>query len=343
MLKIPPDTLSASDKNYDSKKVSVIIPIYNVEQYIEKCLKSIINQTHKNLEILCINDCSTDNTLQIIKNIKDSRIKIYNNKKNSGPSYSRNKGIKTAKGEYIYFMDSDDWIDADYIESMIDKMEQTGSDIVINSNIMLETPNSSLKYEHCKSPKIENKDYISPKDAIENTLAVVWNKLVKREFIDKFKIKFSDKIIYMEDTCFHYISLVNADKIAFFEGKSYHYTNNKNGISNSCKYKDINILNFLNAIYDYYKENNLLDKGVKIFTVVPSICIKDYKIYNAYKKYFKKINEYLCAYKDLYNELELFFSKNIISSNNFKEYSEKYPANVTLSYIRNMNKRKKQR
>ena len=102
-------------------KISVIIPVYNVEKYIEDCLNSILVQTLKDFEIICIDDCSTDNSLQIIETYthKDKRIKILKNKKNEGPSYTRNIGIEMAQGEYIYFLDSDDMIEKNALQELL--------------------------------------------------------------------------------------------------------------------------------------------------------------------------------------------------------------------------------
>ena len=111
------------------KKVSVIVPVYNVEKYLSRCLESLINQSLKDIEIICINDGSTDNSLQILKQFayKDNRIKIIN-QTNSGQSVARNKGLAIASGKYIGFVDSDDWIDNDYYEKMFETIERTNSD-----------------------------------------------------------------------------------------------------------------------------------------------------------------------------------------------------------------------
>ena len=98
-------------------KISIIVPVYNCAKYIKKCLDSLINQTFKNIEIILVNDGSTDNSEEIIQSYDDNRI-VYIKQKNQGPSAARNLGIDLAKGEYIGFVDSDDWIDADYYEKL---------------------------------------------------------------------------------------------------------------------------------------------------------------------------------------------------------------------------------
>jgi len=112
--------------------VSIIVPIYNVEPYLHRCLDSLVNQTLKDIEIICINDCSPDNSLDILKEYaeKDERINIINFEKNQGVSVARNTGIEIAKGEYIGFVDSDDYVDLDFYEKLYKKARETDADMV---------------------------------------------------------------------------------------------------------------------------------------------------------------------------------------------------------------------
>lgn len=111
-------------------KISVIIPVYNVEMYLEQCVNSVMNQTLDDIEIICVNDGSTDNSLHILKELatKDKRLKIIN-QENLGLSEARNRGIKEAIGKYISFIDSDDWIDVDFLEKLYSAAEENQADI----------------------------------------------------------------------------------------------------------------------------------------------------------------------------------------------------------------------
>ena len=112
-------------------KVSVIIPVYNTERYLRRCLDSVCNQTLSDIEIICINDCSTDNSLDILKEYadKDKRIKIINFKENKGAAVARNTGIDIVNGEYIGFIDSDDFVDSDFYEKLYNTASENNSDI----------------------------------------------------------------------------------------------------------------------------------------------------------------------------------------------------------------------
>jgi len=132
----------------DQVNVSIIVPVYNVEKYLEKCLESIINQTLKNLEIICVNDGSTDNSLQILEDYakKDQRIKIIN-KKNRGSGAAKNTGMKNASGEYIGFVDSDDWVDLAMFEKLYNRAKSQKSDMVMCPIYIYDNVNQGSEYD----------------------------------------------------------------------------------------------------------------------------------------------------------------------------------------------------
>ena len=116
--------------------ISVVIPVYNSKDYLKHCLDSVVGQSFKDLEIICINDCSTDGSEAVLRDFErsDQRVRVISLPQNHGCPYARNLGIDEARGEYIYFMDSDDWLDLDYLEEMHRHAVATGQDVVINRN-----------------------------------------------------------------------------------------------------------------------------------------------------------------------------------------------------------------
>lgn len=130
-------------------KVSVIIPVYNAEKYLEKCLDSVINQTLKEIEIICIDDCSTDNSYSILKEYikKDNRIVVFKNKTNHGAGYTRNVGLNFSKGEYIGFVDSDDYIDEKYYEELYNTAKKYDPDMVSTPNMGITKNKDLYDYE----------------------------------------------------------------------------------------------------------------------------------------------------------------------------------------------------
>lgn len=184
------------EKGVTMIKVSIIVPVYNVEKYINKCLDSLTNQTLKEIEIICINDGSTDNSLKLLENYnnKDSRIVLIN-QKNSGQSAARNKGVEIAKGEYIGFVDSDDWVDSNFFERLYESAKRTDSDIAtagiyschtyhkrnfLSFDQEIVTKDKNLKFELCDIPE---KSYC-------------WNKIYRNASLKNSRIKFEEGIIF---------------------------------------------------------------------------------------------------------------------------------------------------
>lgn len=172
--------------------ITVIINVYNGEKYIKKCLDSVVDQTYNNLEILIINDGSTDNTLKIINEYNDTRINIIN-QENKGLSLSRNVGIDNAKGEYLYFVDVDDYIEEDTIEYLYNLCKK----------YKVELATSSCKEIYSYDTKIKNNNEIikveTGKDLLDKVLlskertGTIWNKLIKKDLFDD--LRFEDRII----------------------------------------------------------------------------------------------------------------------------------------------------
>lgn len=212
-------------------KVSIIIPIYNTSKYLPMCLKSLISQTLQDVEIICINDGSTDNSLDIINKYAstDKRIKVVN-QKNEGIGFSRNLGISMAKGEYITFVDSDDYLEPIAYELAYNKAKENVADIVIfGANCIVENHEISkdtIKYFDLSS-YFEDKEippcftYKEIKDKLLKVSWNIWNKIYKLEFVKQNKIEFINT--YFQDSPFHLESIISADRISFINEKLYNY------------------------------------------------------------------------------------------------------------------------
>lgn len=231
------------------KSVSVIIPVYNVEKYLPKCLDSVVGQTYKNLEIICINDGSPDNSSAILESYaeKDGRIKIIH-QENTGLSGARNTGIESATGEYIVFLDSDDWMDAETIETAIKYSQNTDT---VMWGYVREFPDKSIEKKifdgdrsfneketrnlHRRLAGLTGEELRSP----ENTDALVtaWGKLYTAKFIKENGLQFVDtKIIGTEDLLFnmHYFCFT---KRCFFIDKPFNHYRKDNETSLTRSYK----------------------------------------------------------------------------------------------------------
>ena len=164
-------------------KVSVIIPVYNVEKYLSRCLESVINQTYKNIEIILVNDGSTDNSVQIIGQYKDSRIKVIN-KVNGGLSSARNAGLKICTGDYITFVDSDDWIELDMVEFMMKQVCNTSCEIVVIKEIITYGENIILANPGKITNQLFSNNECMSQLCSTRIPSFTWGKLYKKELWD---------------------------------------------------------------------------------------------------------------------------------------------------------------
>lgn len=209
-------------------KISVIVSVYNTEKYIEKCLDSLLNQTYSNIEIVVINDCSTDGSLKILKKYakKYDNMILIENKENKGLSYSRNVGLEKATGKYIGYIDSDDYVDFTYYEQMMKAIKKEKSEIAI--------ADMKIVYEDGSFPDYVSKGCngeVNTLNIIKNGLAAsACNKLFKREIIEKYK--FSEGKLN-EDLAVILPSIVAAKKISYVENNNYYYVQHTGSIQNS--------------------------------------------------------------------------------------------------------------
>lgn len=218
-------------------KVSIIVPIYNVEKYLERCLDSLINQTLKEIEIILIDDGSPDSCPIICDEYvkKDERI-IVIHKKNAGLGMARNSGLEIAKGEYIAFVDSDDYVDYNYYEKLYNNAKENNSDFtlggykIIDEKLNIKSYNDIYLYktvyidDEIKENIFFNMLGISKKN---NIGVSVWRAIYKREVLEKYKIKFVSEREYLsEDYIFHIDFVPKCKKISIVKGSYYNYCEN---------------------------------------------------------------------------------------------------------------------
>jgi len=221
----------------ESIKVSIIIPVYNMEQYLRQCLDSIVSQTLEDIEVICIDDCSTDSSLSILREYaqKDSRFVVVKQEFNQGQGAARNKGIELAKGEYLGFVDPDDWLDTSMYEKMYNQAVSLSSDVVMcefkryteevneySESLFLRNVDAEFKLEYPHFTTGQNLD----RSLINSILLVSphfsWNKIYKRDYINRFNIRFSSHRCY-QDVNFVLLALTNSDKISYTDENLYYY------------------------------------------------------------------------------------------------------------------------
>lgn len=241
-------------------KVSVIVPVYNVEKFIDKCLNSLVNQTLKEIEIIVVNDGGSDNSQKII----DEYVKKYPNKiksfikENGGQGSARNMGMEKAVGEYISFVDSDDWLDLNTLEKMYNLAKKDKSDIVICD--MVDHYSNYTIYHNCT--KYNSVFEVTPSAC---------NKIFRKELIKDFR--FLSKLWY-EDFDFTTKILFNTNKISNISEGFYHCNcGHESTMNNNNSKKNLDMIIVIEDIIDYLKKNDKYDKNIVSYLIFNHILI----------------------------------------------------------------------
>ena len=216
-------------------KISIIVPVYNVEKYLARCLDSILCQTFEDIEIICVNDGSKDNSLKILESYseKDDRIKIVN-KENGGLSSGRNEGLKYVTGDYVSFVDSDDWIESDTYELALSAMEKNNADFVSwGAKVVLDNDVNENSVSIISAKNYHNIRLIGYQKLNDNILSkatvTVWNKLFKTSIILDNKLTFPNGLLY-EDNEFFYKYSIYCKSAYFIDKYLYNYFQRSNSI-----------------------------------------------------------------------------------------------------------------
>ena len=297
-------------------KVSVVIPVYNVEDYLEECLESIINQTLKDIEIICINDGSTDNSLKILEDYaeKDGRIKIYS-QENSGLSASRNQGIKLSRGEYIYFIDSDDYLELETLQELYVMSKSLDLDILIfklinfydDTREKYTTNYYEMSFLKPYEGKIFNFDTIGGR--ILDIAVSVPGKFFKKSLI--FSMKFPEGLIF-EDNLFFAEAMLKAKNVSFLDKHFYNRRIRSGSITNTKTIKFADTIIIANRIMDLFKEFRSYDKFKKrlIEKKIYSTFNRFSQVDEVYKEeFFNRIQEDFKNHEKEFKNDELFLKK----------------------------------
>lgn len=275
-------------------KVSVIVPVYNAEKFLSKCLEHLIHQTYKNLEIIIVDDGSTDNVASVYNKYaaQDNRI-IIHKQKNAGPSATQNKGLDLSTGDYVHFHDHDDFVNFDYYELMVNVAEKTYADILCGE----------VNQPEYNFPKFDNVEIcLSMRDKILKTGANLfnpaWRYLYKKTFLDKTNLRYKENIINLQDLLFTKPAIVLSDSIALVPKAKYNVVNMESALGKDKKKIELfnNKNEVLQALTDYKKL--LLDGDVYKFMNLSEIPeIEEFKFCKLKlfkkKKFYRKTKYYL--------------------------------------------------
>ena len=330
-------------------RISVIVPVYNCEDYLEESLGSILNQTFNDIEIICIDDGSSDDSLKILKSIAsyDSRIQVFA-QENQGAGAARNYGMKKASGDYVYFFDADDFLESEALEKAFENAIRNDSDIVFfkfdqykdNRFLTHSGPYIELQF---KGADFDNFtfDWHDYRTGPFTGPFAPWLKLYKKEFLDAYEcFKFPNDLNH-NDVPFHVMTFLKASKISFVPEHLYRYRiDNSGSITNNRLKKYDHIFRIIQIVEDFLLSEGYMEEFKREFDYFKANRIT-YEIYGRPEEYFYLAKEELKSV-DLNNGLlsndTSFKANTILSSNSLEEYNYKIKANEEINGLKKENK-----
>lgn len=300
--------------------ISVIIPVYNTAIFLPRSIEAALAQSYSDLEILLINDCSTDHSAEILDRYarQDSRITVIEHEANKGLSAARNTGLKHAHGEYIYFLDSDDWIDLTYLEHMHSAALKSGSNIINNINVWREYSTGKQEPYFFGNLSHDCSGFFPSSLLIYNIMWASWTHLFRRNFLLESGISFPEGLIY-EDMYFQPVSYMSTEQVYVIKGPAYHYRIRSGGICGATqiytRYRDY--FRILELVYEAMQKNRYLENhDVLLFPenfLLPLIIRPDDTLLHTMQAYYTKALPHIIKNEQLYSKKDICAIRNILA------------------------------
>lgn len=314
-------------------KVSIIVPVYNVENYLSECLDSIISQSFDDIEIICINDGSTDDSLSVLENYasKDKRIKIIS-QENRGIGHARNRGLNISSGDYVLFVDSDDCIFSDTVESLYENAVNNDSDLVLfKYALSMDADRNSYSYGFECRPNFPKGtdfnslsfDYKSIRNHVLNSFTNVWIAFYKRDFLNGYDDFYFQENLAYEDVLYHLKSFLRAERISYIPRVFYFYRENPNSIMHQPKHS-FDIFTVIDSVKDFLLENDFYEEFKDEFdyfkiqhTLHYVRCTNSEEFFQKTKEEFSKIS---LSESHLIDSRRLKLYELVLESSNYNQY-----------------------
>ena len=316
--------------------VSVIIPIYNSGRYLERCLDSVLSQSLEDIEVICVDDASVDESQLILvrRALADSRIKVVSLAENSGAAQARNAGLDLAKGDYVFFHDSDDWIDRDYLDAMYRRAVSTAQDVTVNANYMYEYEDTS---KSVRGPLFgfdgKKEGFYPPYEVQYRFMCSLWTRLYKRKYLDDNKIRFLLGKDGGEDVFFVGLAELLQEKSYVFFGPYYHYFQSDNSLS---KRKDIafQCFKFYRALLKELESRSRSDGCIQ-FQLLRSLNFENPEEYDAVRSFLLEVKSKVLANQNDYVVGDLVFMNAMIDSPDHELFKRNYKRALLSLVTRN--------
>lgn len=332
-------------------KISLIIPVYNAAPFLEEAFESVLSQNFDDIELVCVNDGSKDNSLEILENFsrKDSRVKVIS-QENAGCGAARNRALTEAKGDYIYFFDPDDYILPGTFEKLFKNATRNWSDLVMfkiarfRDEGPIDYSNPGFAFEDVFKDVNFNYfafDYHDVKKYVMNASFAPWTKLYKKEFLDKYNDFLFPTDIAFDDAPFHIMSMIRADRISYIPEFFYHYRFNPKGIINTSS-NGMHIFRICDIVENFLRNEGYFEEFKEEFEFFKISQINNYLLSTDTEEYFNKAKEEFSKLDG--NNNSQINSKNkvkynlVLESNSLEEYKFRESVENRIKEINNENK-----
>lgn len=317
-------------------EISVIIPVFNTEQYLDRCLDSVLGQDLEDIEVICVDDVSTDGSATIIKRRagKDSRLKYICQEDNAGPGKARNRGLEAATGRYVYFLDSDDWIDPDFLSRMLHMAVETRRDVIINCSFVKEYEGSVKKEYGTRFGFLEEE----PRTYDTATVLllfppVLWARLYRRGYLADHHIWFPDLRGGGEDNYFSTLAELPLRDLFVFRGPYYHYYQRDNSLAH-IREAGYDFIKSFKTLYDELRARSLPVDGIRLFYAGPLVIDSEEK-FNFIRRFLLEIKQQVLEHSERYIALDLYLLEAVTSSPDYGHFMANHNPNISIDFIRN--------
>lgn len=323
--------------------ISVIIPVYNTAIFLPRSIEAVLAQSYSDVEILLINDGSTDHSAEVLDSYarSDSRLTVIDHESNKGLSAARNTGLKHAHGEYVYFLDSDDWIDLTYLEQMHAAARMSGSDIINNTTILCEHPIGKPKPLFFGNLSHDCSGFLSASRLIYNIMWSSCTHLFRRNFLLDSGVSYPEGLIH-EDMYFQPVTYMSTEQVYIIKGPAYHYRIRTNGICRDTqiytRYTDY--FRILELVYEAMQEKHYLaSHDVLLFPknfMLPLTILPDDTLLNIMQAYYTNVLPYILKNRHLYSEKDICVIKDILAGkiSDESEFENRYSRDAILMELR---------
>ena len=317
-------------------EISVIIPVYNTEQYLDRCLDSVLEQSLRDIEVICVDDASTDSSAALLagRAQQDNRLKVISQKENAGPSAARNRALDAATGRFVTFLDSDDWIEPDHLKQLLSKADETGRDVIINASYVKEYDADGKKEYSTRFGFLQDEPRAYEMATVQLLFPpVLWARLYRRVYLNENNVRFPDLRGGGEDNYFTTLAELPQEDLYIFRGSYYHYYQREGSLAHLRTAGYDFILSF-KALYDELSARGLPTEDLRLFYAGPMLIDSEDK-FNYIKSFLQEIQPQVLRHPERYIALDLYLLDAVTSCSDYQDFLLRHNPNISIDFIRN--------